>query len=595
MAFISADAFNRHEMAHILRFMGYQIKRAGAEVFAELNRDPVGMEKKYFKIFTGKDNIQRCYPYTDDQAYTNIRLMDKFCKMNNISFSVFEFIERKAEELKFNVLKKLQLSDLKEYKFKDLGNIILGLGFSLRKDKSTRNFPVYEGEYPEGGKRILVVKQNGNGEYVAFDNTKGGKILDCIALVKEYNPTFKVVEVKQELDRLLSQENKGAVPSKEPLSYCYLRKGYVARYMVLRGFDRDFLINNKSLQGLLKTEVLFKDGKEYTNQAYVIRDISSGEKVGYIRRNLSLYNRNLKGFSGAKNGLFYSTFKPGTKSIVLYGESFENVFSYYQMNLHKLGSGQIIMVATGGNPSNTQKEQFGCLMGKIKLGNLYLLGDNDIGGQKFNFYAIQKLIIQTNGENILPKIEANEKDRVITLYCYDLDLPKAIYKKIEFTSQVIEDLNLRKMAQISLLYDWQTFKKMNDLLIGNYLKKDKIIIKTAEENDFNYDLMKKTGMLEYLEQAKKFKLSDDDLLSDQKTKYMQIPEEALKNIDKLAQDIKDGRLTTINAIELIKEDGEDIPGAISSNIKKVHKGKAKTKKEIFTEIEKSKDQFIGPI
>lgn len=595
MAYINSDSFNRHEMVHVLRFMGYQVKRVGPDVFAELDREPVGMEKKYFKIFTGKDNIQRCYPYTDNQSYTNIRLMDKFCKMNNISFSVFEFIERKAEELKFNLPKKLQLSDLKEYKLKDLGNILLGLGFSLRKDKSTIRFPVYEGEYPQGGKRILVVKQNGNGEYIAFDNTKGGRILDCIALVKEYNPTLRVVEVKQELDRLISQENKGSAPSKEPLTYCYLRKGYVARYLVLRGFDRDFLMNNKSLVDLLKTEVLFKGGKEYTNQAYMIRDINTGEKIGYMRRNLSLYNRNLKGFSGAKNGLFYSNFNPGKKSIVLFGESFENVFSYYQMNLHKLGSGQIIIVTTGGNPSNTQKEQFGVLIEKIKLGNLYLLGDNDIGGQKFNFYAIQKLVNETTGENTLPKIESNEKDQVISLYSYDLDLPKAIGNKLETTSQVIEDSNLRKMAQINISYDWKTFKKLNDLLIGNYLKKDQIIIKTAEENDFNYDLMKKTGMLEYLEQAKKFNLRDEDLLSDKKTQYMQIPEEARKNIDKLAQDIKDGRLTAINAIELIKEEGENIPSTISSNLKKVHKGKAKTKKEIFTEIEKGKAQSMGPV
>ena len=218
MAFISPDTFNRHEMAHILRFMGYTVKKTGSELFAELDREPAGMEKKYFKIFVGTDNIQRCYPYTDNEPYTNIRLMDKFCKMNNVSFSVFEYIERKADDLKFNIPKKLQFSDLKEYKFKDLGNILLGLGFFLRKDKSTLRFPVYEGEYPEGGKRILVVKQNKEGEFIAFDNTHGGKVLDCLALVKEYNLTMSVFHLKQELDLLTSQENAGAKHSNEPLS-----------------------------------------------------------------------------------------------------------------------------------------------------------------------------------------------------------------------------------------------------------------------------------------------------------------------------------------------------------------------------------------
>lgn len=580
MAYINADSFNRHEMAHVLKFMGYTVKRAGSELFAELDRDPVGMEKKYFKIFVGNDKIQRCYPYTDNQSYTNIRLMDKFCKMNNISFSVFEYIERKADDLKFNLPKKLQLSDLKEYKFKDLGNILLGLGFFLRKDKSTLRFPVYEGEYPEGGKRILVVKQNKEGEFIAFDNTHGGKVLDCISIIKEYNSTSGVFKLKQELDKLTSQDNKGGIPSKEPLSYSYLRKGYVARYMVLRGFDRDFLINNKSLQGLLKTEVFFKDGNEYTNQAYMIRNINTGEKVGYIRRNFSLYNGNLKGFSGGKNGLFYSNFKPGAKSIVLYGESFENTFSYYQMNLRKLGAGQIIIVASGGNPSNIQKEQFGELISKIQLRNLYLLGDNDIGGQKFNFFAIQKLIEKTKNENPFPKIETDEKDQMISLYSYDLDLPNIIGKE-KVTINETEDTNLRKMIKISIPYDWSIFKKLNDLLISNYLDKSNIIIKSAEGNDFNYDLMKKSGMLEYVEQAKKFGLSDDDLLSVKKLDYMTIPELARENIQKLAQDIKDGRLTAINAVELIKEDGKNIPGSISSNLKKVYKGKALTKEQIY--------------
>lgn len=590
MAYISADSFNRHEMTHVLKFMGYSVKRAGTELFAELDRDPVGMEKKYFKIFVGNDNIQRCYPYTDNESYTNIRLMDKFCKMNNISFSVFEYIERKADDLKFNLPKKLQLSDLKEYKFKDLGNVLLGLGFFLRKDKSTLRFPVYEGEYPDGGKRILVVKQNKEGEFIAFDNTHGGKVLDCISLIKEYNSTAGVFKLKQELDRLTSQDNKGGIPSKEPLSYSYLRKGYVARYMVLRGFDRDFLINNKSLLGLLKTEVFFKDGKEYTNQAYMIRDIGSGEKVGYIRRNFSLYNGNLKGFSGEKNGLFYSNFKPGIKGIVLYGESFENAFSYYQMNLHKLGGGQVIIVASGGNPSNTQKEQFGQLVSKVSLSNLYLLGDNDIGGQKFNFYAIQKLIEQSKKEKLFPKIEINEKDQVISLFCYDLDLPMNLVKKLKVTSQEIEDSNLKKMSKISIPYDWSAFKKLNDFLITNYLDKNSIIIKSAESNDFNEDLMKKSGMFEYVEQAKKFGLSDEDLLSDKKETYMKIPEEARKNIERLAQDIKDGRLTAINAVELVKEEGKNLPGTISSNLKKVYKGKAQTKEEIFTQINKVKEK-----
>ena len=589
MAFISPDTFNRHEMAHILRFMGYTVKKTGSELFAELDREPAGMEKKYFKIFVGTDNIQRCYPYTDNEPYTNIRLMDKFCKMNNVSFSVFEYIERKADDLKFNIPKKLQFSDLKEYKFKDLGNILLGLGFFLRKDKSTLRFPVYEGEYPEGGKRILVVKQNKEGEFIAFDNTHGGKVLDCLALVKEYNLTMSVFHLKQELDLLTSQENAGAKHSNEPLSYSYLRKGYVARYMVLRGFDRDFLIKNKSLLGLLKSEVLFKNGKEYTNQAYMIRDVNTGEKVGYIRRNLSLYNRNLKGFSGAKNGLFYSHFKKGAKSTILYSESFENSFSYYQMNLHKLGSNQVIIVATGGNPSNTQKEQFASLVAQTKLTNLYLLGDNDIGGQKFNFYAIQKLV----GEEVLSKIEANEKDQKVSLYSYDLSLQDKLGKKLDFTCESFEDSNLKKMVKATIPYDWRQFKVLNDILISKYLDKERIIIKTADENDFNYDLMKKSGMLEYLESARKFGMSDKDLLSDDKKDYMIDPELAKKNIGSLSEDIKDGRLTPINVIELIKTEGKNIPGQISSNLKKVYKGKAITKAEIFTSIENIKEKSPG--
>lgn len=593
MAYISADSFNRHEMAHVLKFMGYEVKRTGPELWAELKRDPVGLEKKYFKIFTGNDKIQRCYPYTDNLAYTNIKLMDKYCKVNNISFSVFEFIERNAAELKFDLPKKLQLTDLKEYKLKDLGNILLGLGFFLRKDKSTLKFPVYEGEYPDGGgKRVLVVKKNKEGEYIAFDNTQGGKVLDCISLLKEYNPTFGVFGIKKELDKLCAQENQGGLPSKAPLSYCYLRKGYVARYMVLRGFDRDFLVNNKSLKGLLKTEVLFKDGREFTNQAYVMRDINTGEKVGYIRRNFSLYNGNLKGFSGGKTGLFYSNFKPKEKSILLFAESFENAFSYYQMNHHRLGSGQIVIVATGGNPSNTQKEQFGQLVSKVSLSNLYLLGDNDMGGQKFNFFAIQKLAEKVKGENILPKIEVNESEKLISLYSYDFELATALGKKLDVSAQSTEDNNLRKMLKISIPYDLTAFKKLNDLLISNYLDNQRIIIKSAEGNDFNHDLMRKSGMLEYVEQAKKFGLSDVDLLSEKKLDYMSIPELARQNIKQLARDIMEGKMTTINAIELIKKDGENIPGIISSQLKKVYKGKALTKAEIFAQLNQAKEKSV---
>jgi hypothetical protein len=589
MAFISVDTFNRHDMTHVLKFMGYVIKKTGPDTYAELDRSPSGIEKKIFKIFTGGDNIQRCYPYLDNEAYTNIRLLNRFWDINNSIYTVFELIEKNADQLQFNIPKKLQFSDLQEYKFKDLGNILLGLGFFLRKDKSTLRFPVYQGEYPEGGKRILVVKQNKDGEFIAFDNTHGGKLLDCTAIVREYNPTLGVFHIKQELDKLIAQENKGGVPSTEPLSYCYLKKGYVARYMVLRGFDRDFLINNKSLSGLLKTEILFKNGKEYANQAYIIRDVETGEKQGYIRRNFSLYNRNLKGFSGAKNGLFYSRFKPDIKSTILYSESFENSFSYYQMNLHKLGTNQVIIAATGGNPSNTQKDQFWHLVDKVQLSNLYLLGDNDIGGQKFNFYAIQKLV----GEDILNKIEANEKGQKISLYSYDLSLHEKLGKKLDSICEQVEDSNLKKMVKITIPYDWEQFKKLNDVLISKFLDKERIIIKTADENDFNYDLMKKSGMLEYLEQAKKFGLGDDDLLSDKKTKYMRIPEQARKNIDKLAQDIKDGRLTAINAIELIKEEGKNIPGTISSNLKKVYKGKAITKEQIFTLVDKVKEHAGG--
>ncbi len=589
MAYIDTDKFNRHPMNHILDFLGYKVYKVGNDTYGEVQREPLENEKKYFKIFIGSDGIYRCYPYTDNQAYTNVRLMDKFVKAQNTTLTVFDFIERKASDLKFNIPKRITIDDLKVYKTKDLKNIVLGLGFKEQKSKSTFKYPVFVGKYPDGEKRILALKRNINGEWVSFDNTAGGKVFDCIKLVKDYYPRFNLTQLNEQLEYYTSNTFETPTQSKEELTYNYLKDGHVNRYMTLRGFDRNIYYETKMFKGLLKTEIMVKGDQEFANQAYMIRDVNTTKFVGYIRRNISLYNGNLKGFSGGKEGLFCTNYKPKLKTTLLFAESVENGISYYQLNQAKLKSGgQVLICATGGTPSNTQKEQFKSLLGQVKVFNCLLLGDNDIGGQKFNYYAIQQLV----GTDILSKVQTSEKDQTICITSYDLDLPSKLGKGFEFTEKKGEDSNLKKTVTICLNYNWEEFKKFNEAVIAAYLDKRITIIRSAKDSDFNQDLMNHTGMQQYLDDAKKFGLSDKDLLNDPKKEYMIERNLAIKNVKNLVQDIKANRITAINVVDMVKLEGVKTHGAFTSLLKVVYKGGISTKIEVHKDIEKGKNQSI---
>lgn len=574
-------------MKHILEFLGYSISEVDKDLYAELQREPSANEKRYFKIFKGVDGIYRCYPFTEgNYAYTNLKLMDQFIRSQGLSMTVFEYIERKAADLKFAIVKKLTIDDLKPFKHKDLSNIVRGLGFYENKSKSTANYPIFIGKYPDGEKRILGVKHNkGNDEWVAFDNTDGGKLYDCIKLIKQYFPGFRLQEIHAKLTELTNNVYESVRPRNQKLSYNYLKDEPVNRYMVLRGFDKDFYRDTKMFKGLLQTEILVRDDQEFANQAFIVRDVDTNKSTGYIRRNFSLYHENLKGFSGGKNGLFYTNYRTNAKTTVLLAESVENGMSYFQMNFDKLKSGgQALIVATGGNFSNTQKEQLQKLLGKVKVYNLLLLGDNDIGGQKFNCFALQQIL----DEGVIDKISTNQKDSTICITTYDLSLAEKLAKAVTVKVVEAEDTNLRKQHKICFDYDWKVFRTVNQTLIKEYLDQRITIIRSAESSDFNQDLMNKTGMQKYIDQAKAFGISDKDLLNEPKREYMVNRSSALKNVKKLAEDIKENRITAINAIDLIKEVGSKTPGEITSLLKVVYKGELTTKKDLYRTMEQNK-------
>lgn len=606
--FIDYKEVNKLSMEKVLQLLEYEVFIKDGNLYGKIdpNKIPSSNEKRVFRVINSHDGKQRCFPFVDDtKGYTNMALIEYYVAKNKLPYTVNQFIFKFKDKIGYvykdkyqpqDIKPKLTINDLKSFKQEDLKNIILSLNdkgfqFWIDKAKNSERYPVINGFYPDGGQRQFVLKKNPNGEWIAWDRTDNSKLYDCISIIKQYFPSYKLDEIQSTLKELSNSFGKSINPQftltnqdrKRPEGLSLILNKVNHRYLALRGLDYQLIQSIKGFEKVLKAEKYISGELTFLNQAFIYRNIKSKETCGYLRRNISIDSSNLKGFSGKKDGLFFNDYKSGEKSTVLIGESFENVFSFYQMNLNQFKDNhQVIFVATSGNPKDEQLSQLKWLLQEdIKVNKVYFLGDNDVEGQIQNFKAINTL----NPDNF-HSIKSSKKNNEVTITSYNLELEKIFNKRFTDINIVKgEDVNLKPLLTIKTPFNANLLFEINQFVLDNFLDNRRFIIQKSEKNDFNDDLVIKFGVKQYIDDSKKFDAGHLDLLLEPKMDYMIHPDKFPVSETQLAQDLVENKMTAINAIKIFKKDhkpGEHIPipKYITSELKKVRNGKLKTNREI---------------